>query len=49
MEAPLEDEPLAGVLARIEGDKLAASDSALTFLSSIGEFNVVCVNLVCTT
>ncbi|KAL3054811.1 hypothetical protein OYC64_017696 [Pagothenia borchgrevinki] len=35
MEAPLEDEPLAGVLARIEGDKLAASDSALTFLSSI--------------
>ncbi|KAI4810043.1 hypothetical protein KUCAC02_018893 [Chaenocephalus aceratus] len=35
MEAPLEDEPLAGALARIEGYKLAASDSALTFLSSI--------------
>lgn len=42
MEAPLEDETPAGTLADIEGPdhgvEMKASEEAITFMSSVGEF-----------
>lgn len=46
MEAPLEDETPAGTLADIEGpdhgEEMKASEEAITFMSSVGEFFSVC-------